>query len=178
VTATDQGLVDRIARGDSEALGQLMSEHGPALMRFASHFLRSSADADEVLQDVFLRAERAIRRGTRPERMDAWLFRIAVNRCRSKRRRWWPFVAGREGEYAISAARGPGPEGDSGWREEIDAALARLSPTLREAFLLKHVEGMEYQEMAAITGASISALKMRVARACQELRQRLAEVNR
>jgi RNA polymerase sigma-70 factor (ECF subfamily) len=178
VTATDQGLVDRIARGDGAALDQLMATHSPALMRFATHFLRSAADADEVLQDVFLRAERAIRKGTRPERMEAWLFRIAVNRCRSKRRRWWPFVSGREGEYAIAAAAAPDAESGPEWLAEIDAALAALSPTLREAFLLKHVEGLEYQEMSVSTGASISALKMRVARACQELRQQLAEVKR
>jgi RNA polymerase sigma-70 factor (ECF subfamily) len=69
------------------------------------------------------------------------------------------------------------PAGDPDWREEIDRALARLEALQREAFLLKHVEGLEYQEMARLTGARIPALKMRVKRACDHLRVLLTEVN-
>jgi RNA polymerase sigma-70 factor (ECF subfamily) len=176
VTPTDDSVVARVARGDPAALPELMATHGPALMRFAIHFLHSAADADEVLQDVFLRAERSIRRGTRPDNLGAWLFRITINRCRSRRRRFWPFVSGPAAERAIDNAVAPANGAAQAWREEIDLALARLSPPLREAFLLKHVEGLEYEQMTAITGASVSALKMRVARACEQLRQRLKEV--
>jgi RNA polymerase sigma-70 factor (ECF subfamily) len=64
----------------------------------------------------------------------------------------------------------------SEWREEIDRALAMLSPRLREAFLLRYVEGMSYEEIAAVSGAGISALKMRAARACEQLRAQLGEL--
>src|ERR1043165_8792309 len=101
MTATDEVLIARLHDGDSTALAEMMARHGPPLMRFAAHFLRSSADADEVLQDVFIRAERAIRKGTHPERLDAWLFRITVNRCRSRHRRWWPFVSGEAGGRGV-----------------------------------------------------------------------------
>jgi RNA polymerase sigma-70 factor (ECF subfamily) len=176
VTSTNESLVARVAGGDPAALPEMMARHGPRLMRFATHFLHSTADADEVLQDVFLRAERAIRNGTQPERLDAWLFRITVNRCRSRRRRLWPFVSGATADIAIARAAAPPDDVSTGWREEIDVALSALSAPLREAFLLKHVEGLEYQDMAAITGASVPALKMRVARACDQLRKRLKEV--
>lgn len=176
VTLTDDSLVARVADGDPAALPELMARHGPALMRFATHFLHSASDADEVLQDVFVRADRAIRKGTRPDRLEAWLFRITVNRCRTRRRRWWPFVSGAAAETALDRAATSSDDNILAWREEINLALARLSPALREAFLLKHVEGLEYDEMAAITGASVSALKMRVARACEQLRARLQEV--
>jgi RNA polymerase sigma-70 factor (ECF subfamily) len=176
VTPTDQALVARLAEGDATALEEIMKRYSPALMRFASHYLHSAADADEVLQDVFLRVDRAIRRGTRPDRLDAWLFRITVNRCRSRRRRWSPFVGGAAGEHAIERAITRPDDTAMAWREEINRALTRLSPPLREAFLLKHVEGLEYQQMAGITGASIPALKMRVTRACEQLRLRLREV--
>ena len=174
VTPTDRALVERLAAGDPGALEELISRHGPSLMRFAAHFLRSTADADEVLQDVFLRADRAIRRGVRPERLAGWLFRITVNRCRSRRRRWWPFVSSAASELVLaSTASAPETEARE-WREEIDRSVAQLSPMLREAFLLKHVEGMSYQEMSDVTGASIPALKMRVARACDQLRASLS----
>lgn len=177
MTATDATLVARIAADDATALAELMATHGPALMRFATHFLRSSADADEVLQDVFLRAERAIRRGTHPDRLESWLFTITVNRCRSRRRpRIWSVISGPSAQRAIDgiAATAPGDVAFA-WREEIDRGLAALSPPLREAFLLKHVEGLEYHEMTSITGASIPALKMRVSRACEQLRNLLKE---
>lgn len=170
MTPTDDALVARIAVGDPAALPDLMAMHGPALMRFAKHFLRTGTDADEVLQDVFLRAERAIRKGTRPVRLEAWLFEITVNRCRSYHRRRWPFVSGAAADHAIDRTAAPSGVGANELREEIELALGRLSPPLREAFLLKHVEGLDYLEMTSITGASASALKMRVARACEQLR--------
>jgi RNA polymerase sigma-70 factor (ECF subfamily) len=61
-------------------------------------------------------------------------------------------------------------------RDAFQTALETLDPLLREAFLLKHGEGLEYGEMAAITGAGVSALKMRVKRACDALRPRLEEI--
>ena len=61
------------------------------------------------------------------------------------------------------------------WREEIQNALNRLTPEHREAFVLKHVEDLSYEEMAEITGAGISALKMRVKRACEQLQGFLEE---
>jgi RNA polymerase sigma-70 factor (ECF subfamily) len=70
------------------------------------------------------------------------------------------------------------PAERTAWREEIERALSRLDPEQREAFLLKHVEELSYEEMAEITGAGISALKMRVKRACDRLRQLLEEVQR
>jgi RNA polymerase sigma-70 factor (ECF subfamily) len=177
VTPIDDSLVARLAVGDPTALAELMDKHGPALMRFATHFLHSASDADEVLQDVFLRADRAIRKGTRPERLDAWLFRITVNRCRSKVRRWWPIISGPVADRAIERATTSPTDESFAWGEEIAAALDTLSAPLREAFLLKHVQGLEYQEMTIVTGASVPALKMRVARACEQLRERLKEVH-
>ena len=63
-------------------------------------------------------------------------------------------------------------------RDAFQVALDSLEPLLREAFLLKHGEGLEYAEIAAITGAGVSALKMRVKRACDALRPRLEEALR
>jgi RNA polymerase sigma-70 factor (ECF subfamily) len=64
------------------------------------------------------------------------------------------------------------------WREEIGIALAALSDEQREAFLMRHVEDLSYEDMSVATGAGVSALKMRVKRACDTLRARLIEVDR
>ena len=63
-------------------------------------------------------------------------------------------------------------------REEVSRALAQLGPEQREAFLLHYAEGLSYEEIAAITGSGISALKMRVKRSCERLRELLQGVNR
>ncbi len=176
MSAEDDALIERIGSGDSAALGEVMDHYGPSLMRYATHFLHSADEADEVLQEVFLRAERAIRRGTHPTRLEGWLFRITVNRCRSRRKRWWPFVTGDAADFAIARAS-TAPDDDAlALREELNNAIAALSAPLREAFLLKHVEGLEYQEISDMTGIGVSALKMRVARACEQLRTRLREI--
>ena len=68
------------------------------------------------------------------------------------------------------------PPPDPSWREEIDRALNQLPVDQREAFLLKYVEDLSYDEMVVVTGSGMSALKMRVKRACERLRDLLGEV--
>jgi RNA polymerase sigma-70 factor (ECF subfamily) len=77
---------------------------------------------------------------------------------------------------AITGAAEEHPAEREAWREEIDRALKLLDDDQREAFLLKHVEDMGYEEMATLTGVGVSALKMRVKRACERLRAMLQEV--
>ena len=74
----------------------------------------------------------------------------------------------------MSAAAPDAPVGDRD--EAVRHAVEDLDPLLREAFLLKYVEGMDYHEMSSVLGAGVSALKMRVKRACDSLRPRLQEI--
>jgi RNA polymerase sigma-70 factor (ECF subfamily) len=80
-------------------------------------------------------------------------------------------------ETALLAASDEHPAERTAWREEIDRALQRLRPEQREAFVLKYVEEMGYDEMSQLTGVGVSALKMRVMRACDRLRELLSEVH-
>jgi RNA polymerase sigma-70 factor (ECF subfamily) len=105
------------------------------------------------------------------------LFRILVNRCRTvgarRGRRARTFVSD---DIALLEAAEEHPAERTTWREEIDRALSRLRPEQREAFLLKYVEDLGYDEMSRLTGAGVSALKMRVMRACDRLRELLSDV--
>jgi RNA polymerase sigma-70 factor (ECF subfamily) len=177
VTAPDDAeLVRRVLAGEVEAYGALVERYRPRCARFALHMLGDSADAEEVVQEAFVRAYRALPRCRQPDRFGAWLLRILANRCRtarasrSRRERLVLLDDGAVGMAAVAH-----PEDRSAWREEIAVALARLAPEQREAFLLKHVEELDYGEMAEITGAGVSALKMRVKRACERLRELLQE---
>jgi len=164
--------------GDVEAYAGLVARHRDRLWRYALHVLRDRADAEDAVQEALVRAYRALPR-SEPERFGSWLFQILVNRCRS--------LGGRRGrrervirpdEAALERAAVDDGSERQAWREAIAWALDRLGAEQREAFVLKHVEELSYEEMAELTGDGVSALKMRVKRACETLRALLAEVER
>ncbi len=131
-------------------------------------------DAEDALQATFLRAYRALGRYQERDKFSAWLYRILVNQCRSlaARRSQHERVFVREEAALLNAA----DEREAGWTGEdeefVQRVLSELDPLLREAFLLKYIEELSYEEMAALTGVGVSALKMRVKRACDRLRER------
>ena len=177
VEPTDAALVRRVLDGEVESFAVLVSRYRDRYGRFAVHMLGNREDAEEALQDTFVRAYRSLATCDDPARFGSWLFRILVNRCRTaggrRQRRDRTFV---RDETALMAAATDHEADRSAWREEIDRALAQLDVDQREAFLMRHVEGLSYEEMSAATGAGVSALKMRVSRACDRLRGMLQEV--
>jgi RNA polymerase sigma-70 factor, ECF subfamily len=175
---TEASLLARAAAGDRESYAALVSQHYPVCLRVARGMLRDPADAEDAVQDAFLRALRSL--GRRDERVPfrAWLFRILINRCRSvgleRSRRERRFVLDDSAVDRAVAPDGPVP----GNAVAIMDALQRIDLLLREAFLLKYVEELEYKEMSAMTGVGVSALKMRVKRACEALRPFLEGIYR
>jgi len=176
VEAGDAELVLRIRAGDLEAYSELVARYRDRLGRYAVHMIGNREDAEEALQDAFVRAYRSLARCNDPARFGAWLYGILVNRCRTTgaraSRRHKMFV---HDEDALNGAAHAGQAERVEWADVVGRALAKLRPECREAFLLKHVEDLEYEEMAELTGAGISALKMRVKRAREHLQQILKE---
>jgi RNA polymerase sigma-70 factor (ECF subfamily) len=171
VKPTDAALVQRVLEGDVESFAVLVDRHHERCLRIALRLLGNAEDAEETLQDAFVRAYRALGRYEEREQFGPWLTRILVNRCRtaiSRRvRHGKTFV---DDEMAIAAAATRDRADGAMWRAEVERALAALPAEQREAFVLKHVEELEYDAMAEITGAGVSALKMRVKRARERLR--------
>ena len=175
----DAAIVARVLAGDSGAYAQLVARYKAPYARFAARMLGNREDAEEALQDAFVRAYRSLAKCDEPDKFGSWLFRILANRCRTagtrRGRRERTFV---RDEIALLDAAHDHPEERAAWREEIQRALLQLDADQREAFLLKHVEDLGYEEMSEITGVGVSALKMRVKRACERLRGLLQEVPR
>ncbi len=175
----DEELIRRVRSGDVAAFDVLVERHYGACLRFAWRHLGQREDAEDAVQDALVRAYRALRRGRAPQRFRTWLLGIVLNRCRShlaksRRRRllferWW------SGQRPEALRVEPDDVGDDDVDPRVKAALAALEPLLREAFLLKHVEQLRYEEMSMVTGASVSALKMRVKRATDQIRAMLQE---
>ncbi len=169
---TDAELVTRTRAGDAEAFGALVARYYDACWRFAYHMLGERADAEDVVQDSFLRAYLAIHRYDERDQFRGWLFRILTNQCRNaitaRGRRTRRFV---QDDIAIQSAATPTISMQLGVEDAVLArAMAQLDPLQREALLLKYAEGLEYTEMSKMTGVGESALKMRVKRGSERLR--------
>jgi RNA polymerase sigma-70 factor (ECF subfamily) len=179
VGASDGEVVRCVLAGDTAAYALLVARYRDRLGRYAVHMLGDREDAEEALQDTFVRGYRSLVRCDDPERFGAWLYGILVNRCRTAgaraKRRGQVFV---RNEAALNGAHVSSPAEHVDFDDIVRQALARLAPEYREAFLLKHVEDLEYEEMARLTGAGVSALKMRVKRAREQLQAILREAER
>ena len=171
----DARLVRRVLDGDRAAYRLLVQRHEDTLFRRARALLGGDGDlAADVVQDAFLRAYQKLATCSRPEAFGGWVYRAVRNRCydelRAARRR------GAELTEVAGLASEDDPAADlerDHLRTLIRDALDDLTPTLREAFVMKHIDGLSYDEMQDATGVALSALKMRVKRAREDLETRL-----
>lgn len=174
---TDRAIIHQVLAGDDEAFSRLVDRHYDRCARIALRILGNKEDAEEAIQDAFLRAYRALGSYEDQERFSAWLTRILINQCRTVLAR----VQRREAVFsdldvrdAELFAQVESPE--NAW-PDLERALAQLPPDQREAVVLRYADDLTYEEMARITGAGQSALKMRVQRAFARLRALLQEVS-
>jgi len=177
--SSDAELIDAVLAGDIDAFSGLVRRYQDRCTRFAVRMLGSRVDADDALQSAFMRAFRGLRSCKDPNRFGGWLYQIVINECRTyasrQRRRELRFPPATEAiERAVAPGSDDEPDRDVGGH--IERALSMLPTEQREAFLLKHVEELSYDEMSEMTGVSVPALKMRVKRACDGLRDLLEGV--
>jgi RNA polymerase sigma-70 factor, ECF subfamily len=173
---SDAEVVARVLGGDAEAFGTLIRRYEAGLLRFATRMLGSRDAAADAVAEGFVRAYRHLASCRDPARLRTWLYRIVTNRCKSHLAR--RSVTDVPLEDAPPVADPADTEAALERGEQIalvQRALGELSPDKREAFVLKHVEGLSYEEMAAVTGERIPTLKMRVHRAREALLQALEE---
>ncbi len=175
MAVADAQIVKSVLGGDTEAFGVLVDRYQERCLRLAIHIVGSREDAEDAVQESFLRAFRYLGGYREREKFAAWLYRILVNQCRTllaRRRRLELPMA--EWEWDVTAVADGATERGA-LRAELARALALLPPDQREAVVLRFAEDLTYDEMATITGSGISALKMRVQRACARLRRLLLE---
>ena len=173
---SDLAIINRVLDGDVDAYAHLVDRHYERCARIALRIVGNREDAEEAVQDAFLRAFKALGAYEERERFSAWLTHIVVNQCRTMlartRRRESVFPDVDVDELPL-AVRGS-DEGDA-W-PELEQALARLPAEQRESSVLRYAVDQTFQEMARITAAGESALKMRVQRAFARLRALLPEL--
>jgi RNA polymerase sigma-70 factor, ECF subfamily len=174
VTPTDGDVIARVLAGDVDAYGIIVDRYHGRFARFATRMLGSPEDAEEALQDAFLRAYRALGAYRDRERFASWFYRILVNRCRSR-------LAQRRRQQAVERPLahhdGATSDADVAAHEHTAWLVGQLAADQREVFLLRYVEDLSYEEIALITGVGVSALKMRVKRGLERLRELLHEAS-
>ena len=173
---SDRVIIQRVLDGDAEAFSGLVDRHYARCARIAVRIVGNREDAEEAIQDAFLRAFKALGDYEDRERFSAWLTRILVNQCRTvlartkRRDALFAELDPRRLEFTVAA------ELDEGTWPELEDVLERLPADQREAIVLKYADDLTYEEMSRITGAGESALKMRIQRAFARLRAMLQEV--
>jgi RNA polymerase sigma-70 factor (ECF subfamily) len=174
---TDGDIVRAVLAGDVERYAVLVERHRDRYARYAAHMLGSHDAAEDAVQDALVRAFEHLADCREPEKFAGWLFLILRNRCFAERRR--DRREGRLPEEAAEAVAAPERSDRAVEQREragaLERAVGQLTAEQREVVVLKHVEGLGYEEIARLTGATVASLKMRMHRAYDRLRVLMKE---
>ena len=174
----DAELVQRAALGQDQAWETIVRTHGQAVFRLAFLLLSDAADAEDVAQEVFVRAFRSLDRFDRSRPLGPWLMRIAMNLARNRRRsvaryltaveRWFRLEGGRP-SFSPPAAGSPGVSDEES--RDLRRAVDRLVETDREIVYLRYFVELGEAEAAAALGVPVGTAKSRLSRALARLRE-------
>ena len=189
--AVERGLVEMCRRGDAEAFARLVALHESMVYNLSARLLGDGEEARDLSQDVFLQVYRTLGRFEGRSSLKTWIYRIVVNQARN-RQRWWrrrrrerscPIEDMTPADHARAAAGRPDADAPferlaRGERARlIQAALLKLSFDHRAILLLREVEGLDCDEIAAALKIPQGTVKSRLARARESLRHEAAAMN-
>ncbi len=180
----EKELVERARRGGRDAFRQLVERHQDDVFYLALGLLRNRDDAEDVVQDVFIRTYKTLERFRGQARLATWLYRVTLNACRDfqRRRRF----------ATLQESLGLVPRAESRWveeradadperaaasgelRREVARAVERLSPAERDVFVLRQYNQLSIRETAEITGRAEGTVKNLLFRALRKLQKELA----
>jgi RNA polymerase sigma-70 factor (ECF subfamily) len=175
----DDELLARVAAGSQAALSQLMARHGRGLRTFAARYLGHAADAEDVVQEVFVTVwKQAARFDPKRGRASTWLYRITANRCiDQRRRRALRRFIGLDDVSGELAAPDVGAEATTAARQElaiVRGGLSRLPERQRMALLLRAVADLDIAGIAEVMGTSAGSAEQLLVRGRRALRDHLA----
>jgi RNA polymerase sigma-70 factor, ECF subfamily len=182
VEPDDVALVRASQQGDRDAFGVLISRHARSILSLTTRML-GPTDAEDVAQETFVAAFKALPSFKFDSKFSTWLYRIGVNKCTDSLRSRRPENASLdddESAVALEASNGETPQWELEQAElawELDRGIQALPHLYRESFVLRHIEGLGYDEMSTILGVHRDTLKMRVYKARTLLCQSLAHLD-
>jgi RNA polymerase sigma-70 factor, ECF subfamily len=189
VCVTDAELVERARSGEAAAFGELVDRHRSAVYRAALAALGSAADAEDAAQEAFLTAYRRLATFRGEASFKTWLLTIAWHQAINQRRslkRWWRLVVrpgaddsgdrGHVEDDFPSCDRSPEDAlGDARLERDIETAIRRLPPKLRDPFLLAQSGDYKYEEIGAMLRTPVGTIKWRISEARRAVRDDLRQ---
>ncbi|MBK7249964.1 MAG: RNA polymerase sigma factor RpoE [Gammaproteobacteria bacterium] len=186
--ASDQSLVRRVQRGDKGAFDVLVTRYQHKVVKLVMRYVRNPAEAEDVAQEAFIKAYRALPQFRGDSTFYTWLYRIAINTAKN-------VVASRDRspiEYDLdlqndaesfeAQARLKDPDTPEGLvlteeiRATVNSAIDSLPQDLRTAIVLRELEGMSYEEIAAAMDCPVGTVRSRIFRAREAIDRQLREV--
>jgi len=186
-TSDDLTLVHASKRGDAGAFEELVKRYDRKLLRIAQHLVHNREDAEDVVQEAFLKAFLHLEQFREAAKFSTWLIRITLNQSLMKLRRRTPTrevsinddIQREEDNLPIDIADwAPNPEDlyrATELREILRSTLEELSAGLRMVFVLRDIEELSLEQTAEVMGLSLAAVKARSFRARLQLRERLSK---
>lgn len=188
LVSADAVLALRCQEGDCEAFDEIVARYKDGIFNYVRRMVSNRDDADDLAQEVFVRALTGIKSFRRESNLRTWLYRIAMNLCVDRYRRAGlerqlftpPHQSREDDEGAAAQYDMPDSSRDpqrvfenTELRAEIEKALGRLPEKLRSAVLLFDIEGLSYEEIADAMGCPIGTVKSRIFNARMQLRELL-----
>lgn len=182
---TDKELVRRVQKGDKRAFDLLFSRYQHKILSLVSRYLRDAQDVEDVTQEAFIKAFRALPRFRGESAFYTWLYRIAINTAKNhlvarSRRPPGVDVDVEDAEFMDGAEllkEGESPE-SALVRDElsaaIDTAIAQLPDDLRSAVTLREFDGLSYEQIAQIMDCPVGTVRSRIFRARESIDQHIA----
>lgn len=178
----DRDLVEAAARGDRQAFDDLVGRYQAQVVNLARAMTASDTDVDDMAQEVFVRVWRSLAKFRGESTFRTWIYGIALNVIRTHRGRrsklrslfWSPPAESAIDPLEQAVDRDESAEQHVVMRDAIDRALEALPDELREAVVLRDVQGLDYREIAETLGVPIGTVESRIFRARQRLRPLLA----
>ncbi|MEY4761043.1 MAG: polymerase sigma factor [Pseudomonadota bacterium] len=186
--ASDLSLVQRVQRGDKGAFDVLVRKYQHKVVKLVMRYMRDPADAEDVAQEAFIKAYRALPQFRGDSAFYTWLYRIAINTAKnaivSRDRSPVHFdldLQDAEGSYDMQArlADTETPEAlalTDEIRTIVNRAIDALPEDLRTAIVLRELEGLSYEEIAASMDCPVGTVRSRIFRAREAIDRKLAEV--
>lgn len=187
--AADKLLVDRFKKGDQAAFDEMVLRYWDRIFVMVKQLLGNSEDAEEVTQDAFVRAHRGLENFRGDSAFSTWLYQIATNLARNKYWYWWRRKRDKsisfdqplseEGDLTLAdvfPAEAQTPKEETVTREFVDRigeCMQMLNTKHREVLVLRNVQNLSYEEIAAILNISVGTVKSRIARARNGLREKM-----
>jgi RNA polymerase sigma-70 factor (ECF subfamily) len=172
---SDGEIVRAVLAGDRERYAVLVERYRDRYARYAARMLGSADAAEDAVQDAFVRAYDQLAQCQDPNKFLGWFFLILRNRCFAEQRKNRSHVSLEAATAVPTSDRSDVGTETADQRRALQKALMELTAEQREVFVLKHVEGLSYGEIAERLNTSVPSLKMRMHRAYDKLREQLRE---